>query len=211
MSSAPQVEFSEALRVFFWAMMSDIHTCLPGKIDSYDYKKRKANVKPLIKKKLINGDAEELPVISNVPVIIPGTQDVGFSFPVNSGDFCLLLFSERALEKWLSSGGVTEPGDARKFDLTDALAIPGLFSFNQNNPINNNDDVCIYNKTQKIIIKKNGDIEIGSSSLKQLVNEAFLTAYDTHTHISASPTNPTGPPVVPSIPATHLTQKAKAQ
>ena len=46
-----------------------VHTCLPGKIESYEgHDERKATVKPLVKLRTVQGSILEIPPIENVPV-----------------------------------------------------------------------------------------------------------------------------------------------
>lgn len=201
---------STAIESTFLSMIADIHTCLPGTIETYDYKKRKATVKPLIKKKYIEGDTQELPILVNVPIVFPCSKIAGVVFPLSRGDGVLIVFSERALERWKSSGNVVEPGDPRKFDLSDGIAIPGLFSFKQNSFASNNNDLEVANKGQTITIKKNGDIDIGGTPVSKLVNESFMTLFNAHTHLSAAPGIPTATPL-PLMTALNLTSKVKAQ
>lgn len=210
-----ETTLSEAISNTIAVLLSQIYTALPGRFESY--KKEKASVKPLIKKTYIDGSIVSLPVITNVPVMFPRTQTAGITFPISKGDGCLLIFSGRSLENWLSSGKDSEPGDNRKYDLTDVIAIPGLFSFAQKNIASNNQDLEVQNSSNKITIKKNGDIEIGGSGLKKLITELFQTTYNTHTHII--PTSlPTVPPGVaptatplPQSTSADLTTKVKAQ
>ena len=184
---------SDAVSISFWSLMAGVHTCLPGRIESYS--NQKANVKPLIQKKYLNGEIVSLPVISNVPIVFPRSESVGITFPIKKGDGCIILFSERSMERWLSSGDDVEPGDSRKFDLSDAIAIPGLYSFNKLPLSSNNDDVEIHHSGQKITIKKNGDIEIGSENLLKLVNENFKSIFNSHVHnvsVSGTPAAQSG-------------------
>lgn len=109
--------------------LAGVHVSLPAKIESYDPATQKANIKPLIKREYQDGTKESLPVINNVPVIWPGMTTGILSFPVKAGDTVLAVFSERSLDVWLSKGGEVEPNDRRKHDISDAIAIPGLFSF----------------------------------------------------------------------------------
>jgi len=210
------VQLAQVLTATFGSLMENVHTCLPGQIDTYDFKTQKATVKPLIKKVYNDGDVLELPILTNVPIVFPRTKTSGITFPINRGDGVLLLFSERALERWYSTGKDSEPGDPRRFDLSDAIAVPGLFSFNQSNLASNNDDLQIHNDGQTITIKKSGDVEIGGSGLKALVTESFLTAFDAHTHtvpiVGPVGVTPSTPPLIPQSPiTTNVTQKVKAQ
>lgn len=105
--------------------LSEVHTCLPGKIVSYDGKY--AVVRPTLAKKLANGETLPAPQIVKVPVCWP-CADVGgakayFTMPLKAGDPVKLSFSERALEDWLG-GNEGPPGDPRQFDLSDCFATP---------------------------------------------------------------------------------------
>lgn len=106
----------------------NVHTAMPGIIQSFDRTKFLASVQPALKKSLPDG-VLSLPVIPNVPVIMPRAAGAFVRMPVTAGDSCLLLFSESSIDNWLSLGGVQDPQDQRKFDLSDALCIVGLYDF----------------------------------------------------------------------------------
>ena len=121
---------NDILNKSFHSNMHNVYTILPGKIESYDATKKKASVKPMIKKNVRN-DIISYPIITDVPVIFPSSKDGAIIFSLNKGDGCLLLFSCESMENFLSSTLINdvEPGDNRKFNLTDAICIPGLFTF----------------------------------------------------------------------------------
>jgi hypothetical protein len=124
--------FSDILTNAFAGHLDDVHIALPGLITSYDYKTKKAQVQPTIKKVFVDGVKVSMPIISDVPVLWPGTSQGVLHFEIKAGtDPCLIIFSERSLENWLSSEPtqILEPGDPRQFHLSDAICIPGLFSF----------------------------------------------------------------------------------
>ena len=140
--------------------LNQIHTCLPGVIEKYEYTTQKATVKPLIKKVYRDGQVSSLPIIVEVPVVWPRSSNASLTFPVNNGDYVLLLFAERSIERFLEQGGEREPGDSRKFDLTDAIAIPGLYPFSEESRADNNEDVLlIYNDTS-VRITQDGNFEV---------------------------------------------------
>ena len=156
------VTLPQVLENTFFALMSEINTCLPGRIESYDFKTQKCTVKPLIKKKFFNGDVLELPIITEVPVQFPRSKNAGMTFPLERGDLCIIIFCQRSMERWLASGEDVEPGDPRKFDLTDAIVIPGIFSFNFKNIANNNKDLEIQNRK--------GEVALGNDTSKTNIN-----------------------------------------
>jgi hypothetical protein len=114
--------------------LGGVHTALPGRIESYDASTQKATVKPLIQNVELPAEGAEivdvLPVLHDVPVIFPRTAGFFLSLAVAPGDLVLLVFLERSADLWLhSQGGDTHPVDPRRHDLSDAVALPGLFPF----------------------------------------------------------------------------------
>lgn len=122
--------FTDVIKHVFDSKMLQVHTAIPGKIERYDPTTKKASVKPLIKMR-VNNESLNYPVIDNVPVIFPGTSNAIIVFPLAKGDNCLIIFSEQSMENYLSSRGTSdvEPGDKRRYSLTDAICIPGLNTF----------------------------------------------------------------------------------
>lgn len=50
------------------------------------------------------------------------------TFPINLGEECVLLFSDREIESWFINGDVNPESYPRMHDLTDAVAIVGIRS-----------------------------------------------------------------------------------
>lgn len=198
------ITLAEVLETTFKTLTEDLHTCMPGVVETYDYKTETATIKPLLKKALLNDTFEELPILVNVPIKFQRSTIAGLTFGLNRGDGVLIIFSERSLEKWKSIGTLTEPGDPRRFDLSDGIALPGLFSRAQTTLSKNNDDVSIHNNGQIITIKKNGNIELGADTLLKLVNANFQSIFNNHGHDYVSPSGPaiSGTPVAGITPTT---------
>jgi hypothetical protein len=169
-----KVTLSEAIKQAINYALKNVHTILPGKIVEYDYTAQKASVLPTIKEKFYTGKVLSMPIIANVPVIFPRTANASITFPLEKDDKVLLLFSEKSLERWLSKGDEVEAGVNRRFDLTDCIAIPGLYSFADSSPSNGEDLIIKYNNS-KIIIKKNGGftIENDSDNLLEILSDTM--------------------------------------
>lgn len=110
------------------ARLKDLHTCLPGIIASFDPATQTAQVQPAIKRIFTERGAVNLPLCVDVPVAFPGGGGFFLTFPVAAGDECLLMFSERAIDRWHVAGGTQEPAEYRLHDLSDGIAIVGLNS-----------------------------------------------------------------------------------
>jgi hypothetical protein len=154
----------------------DCHYCLPGRIEKYDRATRKADVKPLLKKK-DNTAARALPIITNVPVTMPtANNNTAFiDFPIKRGDTGTIIFSERSLDLWLVQGGDVDPKDPRKNDLSDGIFIPGLNPFNISMSIPTDDSIRIMNGTSIVDIMPTGKFKIknDSNELIALLSDAL--------------------------------------
>ena len=118
----------EAYKAHIDAALKNLHTSLPGVVQSYDAATQTVSVQPAIKRVFSEKGATHLPVCVDVPVCFPGGGDFYLTFPVKAGDDCILVFSERCIDFWHANGGVQLPAEYRLHDLSDAFAIVGVNS-----------------------------------------------------------------------------------
>lgn len=161
---------AETMRQSIENLLVDIHTALPARVESFDGQKSMVSVQPLLKRKFrTETDAINLPIISNVPVIFPRTANAFIKMPIAKGDQGLIVFSERSLDKWLDSGGESiSPDDPRKFDLSDAVFLPGLYTYTQTS-IDPASNILIYNNKTQITIKPDGETIIDNTDAAALI------------------------------------------
>jgi len=157
---------SEVIHLSIEDYMNGVHTSLPGIVDSYDYKTQKAKIVPAVKRISIDGELVTMPVITNVPVIWPRSGKAMIHFPLVRGDSVLLVFCERSVDLWLKNGGTADPSDPRWFDLTDAVAIPGLFPFSEKSLATDNETVQFIFGDALIKMKDDGEITVNDTSIK---------------------------------------------
>jgi phage baseplate assembly protein V len=155
---------SEPIRQALDNLSTDLRVCIPGRVEKYDHAIQRAEVKPLVNRWYADGQAQEMPVIAGVPVVFPRSGGASLTLPVKSGDGVLLLFSDRSIDKWLKSGGIVTPDDRRKHSLSDCIAIPGLYSFADQSPAENNDDVLMQYDGSNVRLKPGGNAEIETSA-----------------------------------------------
>lgn len=185
------------LKTAFDHEISNIHTALPGHIIKYDGKLQKAEVMPNIQKKYYNGKVTDMPIITNVPIVFPRSSEAFIKFPLKKDDGVLLIFSERALERWLSVGGIVQPGANRKFDISDCIAIPGLYSFA--NPIpDDSDNLIIKYKDGTFVINNDNKMAFGNNDEELLaIIDELIDDIKTLTYGS----NPLDPPGITTLDA----------
>jgi len=74
-------------------------------------------------------EAVRLPILENVPVLVPGAGGWSLTFPIQAGDECYVIFADTPLGVWLQNGEVDNyPSDQRRHSLSDGVAIFGLRS-----------------------------------------------------------------------------------
>lgn len=127
-----KVSLAEVIRRAIEARLAEVRVSMPGTIESFDTATQLASVRPDLKELRFGEDdseiVEPLGVISDVPVQFPRAGGFSLTVPVQKGDPCLLVFSDRSLDKWLDSGGQVDPVDERRHHLSDAVAILGVSS-----------------------------------------------------------------------------------
>ena len=130
MSRSPTL--SEVINAAVAAGGARLRVSMPGRIESFDAAKQLAVVKPLLKNTFDAEDGtptvETIPVIHDVPVQFPGGGGFASTWPVSAGDPCLLVFSDRSLDRWISNGGDVDPQTVGRHELSDAVAILGVRS-----------------------------------------------------------------------------------
>lgn len=146
------------------ASMSDMYICLPGEIVSYNPTTNRATVLPSLSKRTADAESLAPPQIVNVPVVWPsadvGGQLASFTMPLKPGDGVLLHFCQRSMDEWIDQNR-DAPSDPRSFDITDAIAVPGL-----NNRVVPGDpeDVVLRFGSAALRIKPDGTITLGNAA-----------------------------------------------
>lgn len=109
-------------------IMLDISCALPGTVQSFDATSQSASVSINLKR-LFRGSAKDYPLLVDVPVVCLGGGGARMTFPIKSGDGCLVLFSDRDIDAWWSTGSTASvPNSPRLHNLADGFAIVGLRS-----------------------------------------------------------------------------------
>jgi hypothetical protein len=158
-------------------LAGNVHTAMPGKVESYNSATRTGQVKPLLKMASIDGTQTEIKSIPDVPFAIYGTAKSGVVLPIAVGDYVLLIFSERTIGQAMQTGAPSNTSLNQMYALGDAIALPGLFPSVSAVPSTGGADITIVNNGGKVVLNASGDIEIGNHSLvKSLCTEALITA-----------------------------------
>jgi len=152
-----------------------LHTCIPGKILTFDESTRIAKVEPMVSLKTSKEVNVSYPAIENVPVMYPSGSNFSLRWDILPGDGCLILFSESAIGNFLNSTENIQvtSDDSTRFSLTDAVCIPGLFSIFRAKSLSGNNEIYI-DRTGVVSIKGT-EIDLNGNS-KSFVTHSELDA-----------------------------------
>ncbi len=134
-----------------------------GKIVSFDATKQTASVQLQILAVLPDGSQVPYPLLTDCPVFINGGGGATITFPITAGDTCLVLFNDRNIDNWFTTGNVVAPNDSRAHSLSDGLVLVGFR--NASNPVASysSTDVVVSFASSLITIKADGTVTLSGS------------------------------------------------
>lgn len=178
----------------FEGVLRGLMVCLPGRVMAFDPETQQAQVQCGIRQ-IINDQPTTMPVIENVPVQFAGDSQWYFWHQITPGETeGLIHFSQRAVETWINSGGVTTPVDFRMFNAADAFFAPGFRSEPGAIPSFTNDGcgMSSYDGSTSVHLTS-GHIEMSADSVN--ISSSTLTHNGTNvgdTHIHPQPADSDG-------------------
>jgi hypothetical protein len=119
-------ELTDLIRENIEYHLTNVHTCFPGVIVTYDAATRRADIQPSLKRRLPEGEFVDLPIIPDIPIHFPGTKKYTIHIMLEKGDEVAVFVVERSTDIWRDKGmnGI-EDTDPRRFNLQDCFAMPG--------------------------------------------------------------------------------------
>lgn len=203
----------DTVRALITQFEEELHTAFPAKVQSYDATKQTADLVPLVKQPVLQPDGssvlEDLPVLPSVPVLWPRAGKAFVSMPLAAGDTVLVLCCESATGSFRVSDGSSPqpPGDLRRFNLSHAVAIPGLFPRSKALTHASATDIVIgFDDGARVSIKTDGSVHLATDTgtalaMASAVNDRLTklqAAFDAHVHLAAG--TPTAvPTTVPGV------------
>lgn len=141
-----QVSFNDVMAIAQEAIMSRLNCHNIGRIIEFDSSTQTCTVE-LMQIKQFNDQAFIPAPITQVPLIIYGSDNSYITLPNPVGSVCLLLFLDRNIDNFLETGEQYMPETSRMHDFTDAVALTTFKTLA--NPIENYDDnaITMYYKT----------------------------------------------------------------
>ena len=198
----------------FWKRAFQINTSIPAIIDEFDPLTQRVAATPAIRAKFVNSANEvsyiDYPKITNIPLAITKSAGLKITYPIEIGQNCTLIFSQRSIDNFIIEGGIQDPFDGpnpkktqiRCMDLTDAMCFPGVITSKETIEDYATDAIEIRSadNTTKVSVKEN--------SLKLLQGNASMELTGDNINMTAATINITGTTAVNiESPSTTIDEK----
>jgi hypothetical protein len=119
-------EENAAIRRFVAEEAAGLRVALPGTVAAVNWERQTVSVRLGLREKVNVGGAlewEEIPVLPDVPFVLPRAGGYLLTLPVKPGDECLVIFADMCIDAWWQQGGVQNQIERRRHDLSDGFAI----------------------------------------------------------------------------------------
>lgn len=119
---------AEIIPEVFKALLGNVHTAMPGRVESYDRDNFRADIIPGLSRLTQKNQEIEIPTITDVPVLMYGGLAGLIDIELQKDDPVLLIFMEAGIGGWKSSDGTKQvaPDDLSSHELNNAICIPGI-------------------------------------------------------------------------------------
>ena len=203
---------TDATSAIAGAATGQVKVALPAWVMEYDRVQQRAMVQIAIRYK-VNGEPRARSACVNVPV-----QWLGVTWDLEPGEWGVALICDRAIDEWKQAGSTDiTPQDPRRWDVSDAVFLPGVRPFADPLP---SDAVA----SGAVVVWDRGtsDLRLGGSGATEWVAlaqsvlarlNAIETAFNLHTHlytpgalaaIQTGPSATAGSTVIADIAATKV-------
>ena len=180
----PETPLIEAL----WQILCQIRCCAPGIIQSFDEDAGTVTVQLAVRESMNVATQSgqgfsapvptptEIPVLSDVPVVLYGGGGYVITCPITAGDECLVVFGDNCYNAWWTNGGIQNQEIKRRHDLSDGFAIVGIRS--QPNKLSNwsTEALQIRSKDGSTVVEVgDNEVTVTVGSISLVVNETQVT------------------------------------
>lgn len=204
-----------------------IATSIPAVVESFDSSTMTIEATPAIDMKTYIDEEIQflrMPKIIRIPILCYGGGGFYHTIPIQKGDYCLLCFSQRAIDNWHDKGGFQIPNDeegSRHHDLTDAFALFSPFPLpvvlpnysesamelrNTTGGVKislTSDAITITNSTTVVTVANDGKVTVtgditATGNVADMVGTMadIRTAYNSHTHSETGSTTSVPTPLM---------------
>lgn len=160
----PNPSLEDVLEALKKEIFATINCIQIGKVEAYNKEEQTVSAQIVVKRRIGNDKIISYPLLVDCPVFFLQGGGAYFDLPIKPGDFCIILFNDRDIDDWFTSGSEKEPRTKRKHSLSDGIAMVGL---NPKTKVLNHDgsNLDIWGPTgnDRIRITPSGKMELGEN------------------------------------------------
>jgi Phage protein Gp138 N-terminal domain len=180
----PADQWSEALDAF----ARSLRVAVPAVVTAFHSDVQTVEAQPLVREAArIKGvpTPKSLPLLVDVPVLLPRAGAFTLTFPIVAGDECLVLFSDTCFDAWWANGGQQNQMSQRRHSLSNGFALVGVW--------NKQRAIPSYSTTSVQLRNADGStrIEVAGTAVNVQAQTVDVHAYGTATVRSDSVVNVT--------------------
>lgn len=176
---------SELIKRTMIQTMRQLRVSMPCEVVSYNSKRQMVDVRIVQPEIDLAGNNIPMPVVTNIPVSFVRCGNSHITHPINKGDTGFIIFADRDISSWVETNNTSVVDSARTHSMQDSYFVPGIVGGGTN--VNANDVEIKYNNTT-IHLRKNGDVDINTST-KVNVNASNVIVTANTTVINSETTN----------------------
>ncbi len=122
----------ELYRTIMDTVSANLRVAMPGIIQSFNATEQTVVVQLAVRERIKQPDLSfkwvQIPLLVDVPIVVPRAGGFSLTLPVAQGDECLVIFADTIIDGWWANGGVQNQPEKRRHDLSDGFAILGVWS-----------------------------------------------------------------------------------
>lgn len=139
-----------------------------GTIVSYDPSNNTASVQINFQRQMPTNEIVDYPLLQMAPVFYLSGGSASITLPIQAGDTCLVLFNDRDIDTWWSTGEINVPSSDRAHNLSDAIVLVGIRP--KSNPLTADATNTVVNAGEGLLVLKNQ-----AANLKTLMDTLIAT------------------------------------
>jgi hypothetical protein len=197
----PDDQMEPDIKILMDEMKSEIFAtmnCIQiGRVESVNLSEQTVEAAIQVRRQSVDGSSIAYPVLVDVPFFVLQGGQAYIDMPITAGDYCLILFNDRNIDRWWATANVAEPATSRKHSLSDGIALVGINPKTQVRDIDGNNARIFgpeihLNGNSKTLVT-HAELDTALQAFKGSIDAAIAGAIVGHTHPVISIGAPTGP------------------
>lgn len=167
------------------SLSRSLRVALPAIVESFDATKQTLSARVAITEVMRKGGVltpETLPLLVDVPIVLPRAGGFTLTFPIQKGDECLIVFTDTCFDAWFQMGGQQGQMSQRRHSLSNGFALVGIWNQTRALPNYSTGSVQLRSDDNQTSIQvAPGTINLQANSVNVQASQVQVRSYNTCT------------------------------